>query len=235
LPDGDGAVGLVWRTDKGELGSGLTTGTRVFDSDGGLRRLNESAKDGKKILDKGETVNPGADGVIAWGRWTDGESKVNDATGNGKGKVQTLHYFALAGPAALPVAGVFTSFASTAPTIASGRQLVATGQLDSASGTVNLVFLSATGGSASYNLSVPVPGQTFTLTGRAAQTSNFGFAGVSTIVSTGSGCDGGCTGTLGSGYSVKGLVGGAQGDRLGLTYGFDSRIGNVSGVIVFKR
>lgn len=234
LANGEGTVGLVWSTDKGELGSGLTAGTRTFDTNGGLEELDVVGK-GKKLFDKGVTVDPGADGIVAWGRWTDGESKVKDAAGKGNGKTATLHYFAFAGQPQATVIGSFSSFASTAPTVASGGTMVAVGEVNAARGAVNVAFLTATGGSAAYSLVVPVAGQSFSLTGQAVQVSTFGFSGVSDIRSTGTGCDGGCTGTLGNNVSVIGLVGGTAGNRAGLTYGFDSRIGNVSGVIVFKR
>lgn len=234
LANGDGPVGLVWRTDKGEAGSGLTEGTRKFDKNSGLENLDALGKGGKKLLEKGKTVDPGADGIVAWGRWIDGESKVKDASGDGKGKIATLHYFAFAGQPSLPVTGSFASFASTAPTATVGGNVVATGNLNAAGGTVSVAFPSASGGTASYSLTVPVAGQSFSLTGQATQFATFGFAGVSDIRSTGTGCNGGCTGSLGNDISVRGLVGGSAGNRIGLTYGFDSRIGNVSGVIVFK-
>jgi hypothetical protein len=235
-PTGSGTVGLVWTNDKGANGSGLTQGVRLYDANGGLTQLNFNAQDDKKILDKGTAVDTGSDGVVAWGRWTDGQAKVNDASGSGKGNLATLHYFTFAGSPSLPVLGSFSAFASTAPTVTSGGNLVATGAVNGASGTVNVAFLAVAGGTASYRLSVPVPGQTFTLSGLALQTSTFGFSGVSAISSTGSGCLLlGCTGSLGNGVSVIGLVGGADASRVGVTYGFDSRIGNVSGVIVFKR
>lgn len=228
--------------EKGELGSGLTEGTRTFDRQSGLSALDvldpqkgPKGNGGKKILEKGVAVDPGADGIVAWGRWIDGDAKLNDSSGSGKGKVATLHYFAFAGQPALPVIASFSSFASTAPTIASGGKLVAKGEVNSASGTVNAAFLTIIGGSATYSLVVPVPGQTFSLTGRAVQISKFGFAGISDIRSTGTACDAGCPGTLGHGVSVNGLIGGSAGNRIGVTYGFDSRLGNVSGVIVFKR
>ena len=240
----------MWSTDKGELGSGLTAGTRTFDTNGGLVELDAPGK-GKKLFDKGVTADPGADGIVAWGRWTSGESKVTSASdqggnstgqnqgnnngGQGKGKTVTLHYFAFAGQPQATVIGSFSSFASTAPTVASGGTMVAVGEVNAARGAVNVAFLTATGGSAAYSLVVPVAGQSFSLTGQAVQVSTFGFSGVSDIRSTGTGCDGGCTGTLGNNVSVIGLVGGTAGNRAGLTYGFDSRIGNVSGVIVFKR
>ena len=226
---------MVWRTDKGERGSALTAGTRTFDNNGGLVQLDALGTSGKKLFDQGATVDPGADGIVAWGRWIDGSSKVTDAAGKGNGTIATLHYFAFADRPTLPVTGAFSSFAATAPTVASGSKIVAVGELNAARGAVNVAFLTALGGSATYSIVVPVSGQSFALTGQASQVSTFGFAGVSDIRSTGSGCDGGCTGSLGNNVSVIGLVGGAAGNRVGLTYGFDSRIGNVSGVIVFKR
>ena len=84
-------------------------------------------------------------------------------------------------------------------------------------------------------LTVPVAGQTFKLTGTATQTSISTFSGISTITSTGTGCQGGCTGSLGNNVSVIGQLAGAQGTSAGVLYGFDSRLGNVSGVIVFRR
>lgn len=234
LSNGAGAVGLVWTSDKGDLGSGLTAGTRTFDRDGGLTEL-DAVGNGKKLFEKGKTVDPGADGIVAWGRWTDGESKVKNAAGKADGKITVLHYFAFAGQPSLPLVGSFNAFASTAPTLTAGGKMVAAGQVNSASGSLNVAFLTATGGSAAYSLMVPVAGQIFSLNGQASQVSTFGFAGVSDIRSSGTGCDAGCPGSLGNNVSVIGLVGGAAGNRAGINYGFDSSIGNVSGVIVFKR
>ncbi|MDP9045430.1 MAG: hypothetical protein M3O01_11570 [Pseudomonadota bacterium] len=211
----------------------MTQGAATFDSNTALTSLNDLDK-GKKMLDKGVPAEANADGIIAWGRWTGGDSKINDASGNGKGKLATLHYFAFEATPTQPAVGTFISFASTAPTIQSGGQLVATGSPNGASGSFNSALLTATGGSATYSLTVPLPSETFTLTGTATQTSQFGFSGVSLITSTGQSCASGCTGSLGSNVSVIGLIGGAQGNRAGITYGFDSRVGNVSGVIVFK-
>ncbi len=216
-------------------GSGLSTGSRKFDTNNGLQELDDVAgKGGKKIFQKGVTVDPASDGIVAWGRWIGGDSKVNDASGNGKGKIATLHYVALTGQPSVPVMGLFSSFASTAPTVTSGGNVNTVGNLNAAGGTVNVSFPGATGGTATYSLLVPIAGQSFSLTGSANQISTFGFAGVSDIRSTGSGCNGGCTGSLGNNISVQGLVGGSASNRIGLTYGFDSQIGNVSGVIVFK-
>lgn len=242
LPNGVGTVALVWTNDKGDPGSGLTTGERTFAPNTGLTDLDEAGAKGKKILDKGVPVDPGADGKVAWGRWTGGESKVNDGNdddkgkdkGKGKGKIATLHYVAFVGQPSLPAFGSYGSFASTAPTVTSDGKLVAVGVINSATGRVNLALTRLFGGTATYQLNVPVSGQTFSLSGIATQLGSFGFEGVSLITSTGNGCNGGCKGTLGDGVSVRGLLGGTGNSRLGVTYGFDSRLGNVTGVIVFK-
>lgn len=237
LRDGKVTLGLVWSTDKGDVASGLTEGTARFNPQGGLREADNAAT-GKSMLERGKPVDAGADGVIGWGRWTDGESQVK-GTSNGKGvgtgHVATLHYFAIAATPTGPVNGQFSSMASTAPTVQSDGKLVATGAVNGASGSFNASLQLQLGGKASYSLTVPVAGQTFSLVGVATQTSASGFSGVSLISSTGTGCQGGCTGSLGNNVSVIGQIAGVEGTRAGVAYGFDSRIGNVSGVIVFKR
>ena len=249
LPSGVATLGLTWSTEKGELGSGLTQGKATFDTrTGGLLEL-ENASTGKTIIEKGTPTDVGANGVIAWGRWIGGQSKVKSSSGNSgngnsngsggddgaKGNLATLHYFAVNATPSGAVSGRFTSFASTAPTVQSDGKLVATGTVNSATGTVTASLSLLTGGTASYSLTVPVAGQTFSLVGVGTQTSSSGFSGISLITSTGTGCLGGCTGSLGNNVSVIGQIAGAQGTQAGVAYGFNSRLGNVSGVIVFKR
>lgn len=238
LPNGKVTIGLAWSTDKGDVASGLTEGTATFEAQGGLVQL-DNATSGKKMFEKGKVTDAGADGVIAWGRWTGGDSKIKGAKGEGKdavgdGKVTTLHYFATVSTPTGPTSGLFASFASTSPTLQSDGKLVATGTVNSATGSFSASLNLQMNGGASYSLTVPVPGQTFSLAGVASQTSASGFSGVSIISSTGSGCAGGCTGSLGNNVSVIGQVAGTQGTQAGIVYGFDSRIGNISGVIVFK-
>ncbi|WP_235537801.1 hypothetical protein [Pelomonas sp. Root1217] len=193
---------------------------------------------GRKIVEKGSSTDVGASDFIAWGRWIDGRSKARDGSEDGddsKGKLATLHYFTATSTPVGATSGLFTSFASTSPTVQSNGNLVATGTVDSASGSITASLKLQGGGSANYSLTVPVAGQTFSLTGVATQTSLSGFAGVSVITSTGAACQGGCTGSLGNNISVIGQIAGSQGTQAGVVYGFNSRLGNVSGVIVFKR
>lgn len=229
---------LVWTNDKGENSTGTMAATAKFNAQSGLTELNDTA--GKKLIEKGTPVDFGASGALAWGRWVGGQSKVHDSSGPGNGvgngNLATLHYVTALSTPASSTAGLFTSFASTSPTVVkSNGDLVATGTVNSATGSFTAaLFLQATGG-ATYLLTVPVSGQTFTLTGTARQTSLSTFSGVSLITSTGTGCLTGCTGSLGNNVSVIGQIAGTQGNQAGVLYGFDSRLGNVSGVIVFKR
>lgn len=231
-------TGLVWANDKGESSSGVMTATAQFNAQGGLLELNDAA--GKKLIEKGTPVDVGANGTLAWGRWIGGQSKVHDSSGPGSGvgngNVATLHYVAALSTPTGSTAGQFTSFASTSPTVVkSNGDLVATGTINSAGGTFTAALLLQATGGATYLLTVPVSGQIFTLSGTAKQTSQSTFSGVSLIASTGTGCVPGCTGSLGNNVSVIGQIAGAQGTQAGVLYGFDSRLGNVSGVIVFKR
>jgi hypothetical protein len=236
MTNGLGSVGAVWETGKGGFTGQLLQGYRQFDG-GALTDLQEKAKGGKKLLDGGTVVNARSDGIVAWGRWTDGKSDVKDdgdKGDKGKGDVTMLHYFTFAGTPALPIVKAFASFGSTAPTITSNGRVVAVGQENAATGTLNITFPTASSGFATYKLAVPVAGQTFSLTGTAAQTGGFGFAGGSVISSNGSACAPRCAGSLASGNAVQGLVGGTGNSRAGINYGFTSGLGNVAGAIVFK-
>jgi hypothetical protein len=230
-------MGFVWATEKGDVAAGLTAGKATFDANGGLSEA-DNATTGKSTFEKGVATDVGADGTIAWGRWSGGKSEVKgtgNSSGVGDGNLATMHYFAVESTPIGVTVGQFSSFASTSPTVQSGGTLVATGTVNSATGTFYASLKLQTGGTASYALSVPVPGQTFSLVGVASQTSASGFSGVSLITSTGSGCSSGaCTGSLGNNVSVIGQIAGSQGTEAGVIYGFNSRICNVSGVIVFK-
>ena len=212
--------------------------TATTDGQGGLLELKD-ATTGRTLFEKGTPTDSGSDGALAWGRWVGGQSKVkgNSGPGNGvgDGNLATQHYFIASSTPTGPTAGLFTSFASTAPTVQSSGNLMSTGTVNSARGSFTAALILQSTGTATYSLTVPVGGQTFTLTGVATQTTLTTFSGVSLITSTGLGCLGGCTGSLGNNISVIGQIAGTQGNQAGVLYGFDSRLGNVSGVIVFKR
>ncbi|KQP38011.1 hypothetical protein ASF44_12400 [Pseudorhodoferax sp. Leaf274] len=205
-----------------------------------LKEVRERDGSGKKLLHGGQAAQTHSDGNIAWGRWTDGRRNLgsnddDDDDGDGKGRARALHYFTFAGTPTLPVVRSFNSFGSTATTVTSAQgQLLATGAENMAGGSLRVTFPTIVGGFATFDLAVPVSGQTFSLSGTALQTGTYGFAGAASITSTGNGCASLCTGALGNGAAVRGMVGGAGSSRAGLLYGFDSGLGRVTGAIVFK-
>ncbi|KQP15082.1 hypothetical protein ASF43_13685 [Pseudorhodoferax sp. Leaf267] len=238
LPSSAGTVMAVSSDRDGSTQVVSATGQRTFDGTA-LTEVRERAGSGKKLLKDGAAVQTHSDGRIAWGRWTDGKHDVkgseDDDDEGGKGRARALHYFTFAGTPSLPVLKNFQSFASTATTITSRQgQVLVTGAENAASGSLRVTFPGPIGGFATFNLTVPVPDQTYTLTGTAAQTGSFGFAGGALITSTGAGCAATCTGALGNGVAVRGMVGDTGSARAGLLYGFRNNLGVVSGAIVFK-
>nr|WP_186329755.1 FecR domain-containing protein [Variovorax boronicumulans] len=242
LRPGPGTVMAVSADRDGSTQAVSVTGHRTF-AGSALSEVRERDGAGEKLLHRGIPVQAHSDGNVAWGRWTDGRYNTgpgpddddDDGPGGGKGHARALHYFTFAGTPTLPVLRSFGAFASTAPTITSPRgQLVATGSENAATGSLRVTFPGPIGGFATFNLSVPVADQTFSLSGTAAQTGTFGFAGGARISSTGNGCAAGCTGALGNGAAVRGMVGGTNSARAGLLYGFHSGLGTVTGAVVFK-
>jgi hypothetical protein len=173
-----------------------------------------------------------ADGIVAWGRWTGGQSNFSSA----ENKLATLHYVALQGTPVLPVVRGYASFGSTAPTLsAADGSTLAVGTPGSVTGALNVNFSGASGGSVDYRLNVPLGGQTYLVQGTATQTGSFGFAGPAALISaSGNGCQAGCSGALAGGNAVQGLVGGDGNSRAGAVFGFGALQGTVSGAVVFK-
>jgi hypothetical protein len=242
LPAGPGTVMAVSSDRDGSTQAVSVSGYRTYTGSA-LAEVRERNGAGKKLLHAGTPVQAHSDGNVAWGRWTDGRYNTgpdrddddDDGPGGGKGHTRALHYFTFAGTPTLPVLRAYDAFASTAPTVTSARgQLVATGSENAATGSLRVTFPGPVGGFATFSLSVPVADQTFSLSGTAAQTGSFGFAGSATISSTGNGCSARCTGALGNGAAVRGMVGGANSARAGLLYGFNSGLGTVTGAVVFK-
>lgn len=227
-----GTFGAVWAITSGGVSSTLGSGDRTFDSKGAATELRLDGSGGNK-LQNGTAVEFGYNGAITWGRWMSGKSDVSPLTGD----LAAMHYFAFTGTPVIPVVKAYTSFASTAPTVTSALGIVTTvGSSNAATGTLNVNFTGASGGTVGYALQVPVPGNTFTLVGTAAQSNTFGFAGTGVVTSALPvlGCTFSCPGALPGGYVVQGAVGGADASRAGLVYGFTSLLGKVTGAIVFK-
>ena len=233
LPNGGGGLALASVTTGGAFSAGLLGSTMSFSPGGALTQGIDCCTAANNYT-AGVSSDFGADGIIAWGRWTSG-------LGQSGQNLTTMNYIAVltANNVVAPTTNIvraYTSFASTAPTVTSGGVLVATGTPNSVTGTLNVNFANLTGGgSLTYMLNIPVPGQTFTVNGLANQFGGTSFLGsTSTITSTGAGCMPSCAGIIPFGDAIQGVFTGATAQRSGANYGFSSQIGKVSGAIVFK-
>lgn len=233
LPNGVGGLVAASVTTGGAFSAGLLGSTMSFSLGGALTQGIDCCTPTNNYT-AGVSSDFGADGIIAWGRWTSGLGQ------NGQ-NLTTMNYISVltANNVTAPTTSIvhaYTSFASTAPTVTSGGTLIAVGTPNSVTGTLNVNFANLTGGgSLTYMLSVPVPGQTFTINGTANQFSGTGFLGSSsTITSTGAGCSPSCAGIIPFGDAIQGVFTGAAAQRAGANYGFSAQIGKVSGAIVFK-
>jgi hypothetical protein len=234
LPSGVGGVTVVSHENGGALGAATLNGWRSFEGLS-LTEVREGQNAGRRLLEQGSPVGAQADGVIAWGRWSDGRADFKDGAAAGDGQVRALHYFGFAQPGSGPVLQTYNAFASTAPTVTSSTGvLLSTGVENTAGGVLRVALPTGTAGLATFNLSVPVASQTFSVSGVAPRTGTHSFAGSGVIRSDGTGCAAGCSGALAGGNTVQGVVGGAGNTRAGVVYGFSSGVGLVSGAIVFK-
>jgi hypothetical protein len=232
LPNGPGGIAVASVTTGGSYAAGLVGGTVAFT--GGLLTQFIDCCVAATNYTAGVSSDFGSDGIIAWGRWTGG-------LGQSGQPLSTMAYVANVSANNVTASGIvrgYASFASSAPIITSGGSIVATGAQNSVTGslTVNFASIAGGGGTLSYALSVPVAGQTFSLTGNAAQLgTGTGFLGTtSTITSSGAGCASSCTGNIPFGDAFQGVFTGSAAERAGGIYGFNSQLGKVSGSVVFQ-
>jgi hypothetical protein len=155
-------------------------------------------------------ADSGNDGVIAWGRWTNGTT-----AGTGPNALRTLsgndsfHYIAGiptsdADMAALASGGVTATYSSaggTAPTTDRGG----IGTLNS--GSLTARFASA---QVDVDFSVSVPNASYTVSGRNLSITGSGFSG--SVGASGATCTSGCT------TPIDGFFAGSQAARAGLSY-----------------
>jgi hypothetical protein len=229
LANGGGGFATASVTTGGSFSAGLLGGTMTF-AGGALTQSIDCCTPANNYTG-GVSSEFGADGIIAWGRWTSGVGQ------NGQ-PLATMNYVAVLAANNVTAGSIvrgYAAFASTAPTVTSGGSIVATGTPNTVSGSLTVNFANLTGGgSLSYALSIPVASQTFSIVGNAAQYSGTGFLGTSsTITSTGAGCTPSCTGSIPYGDAIQGVFTGASAQRAGANYGFSSQLGKVSGAVVF--
>lgn len=234
IPNGGGGFAMA-SVKAGVFSGGLLGGTLTSDSNGLVTQFIDCCTPSNNFS-SGVSSDFGADGLIAWGRWSSG-LRAGVA-------VLTVNYVAApsitgVSPGVTPsIVRGYTSFASTAPIVTSGATIVATGTPNSVSGTLNVNFpnWASGGGTLTYTLSIPVAGQTFNVNGNAAQLgTGTSFLGTSsTITATGGACASGCAGIIPFGDAIQGLITGTDASRAGANYGFTSTLGNVSGAVVFR-
>lgn len=236
VPLASGAGGMAMATEPaggGPFSAGILGGTHTFNAQGVLTEFRDGSTAANDFT-SGVSSDFGADGIIAWGRWTSGNR------GSPPVPQLTMSYAANLSANAVTATSIvrgYAAFASTAPTVTSNGVIVATGTPNSVTGTMNVNFPSRTGttGSLTYVLNVPVSGQTFTINGSATQYSGTAFLGTrSTITSTGAGCTPSCTANIPWGDAIQGFFTGANAERAGANYGFTSQPGQVSGAVVFR-
>ncbi len=231
LASGPGPFPLVLHNTGGIQTSGVIGGTFTFNAQGAMTQYDDCCQ--AIGVSGGVVPDFGADGIIAWGRWTGGNSTFPSSAG----AVANLQYIAAlnANVASIPIVRGFTSFASTAPTAVSGGVVVQVGTPNSVTGNMNVNFTGGAGGTVTYLLNVPLAGQTFTINGSAGQFSTTAFLGTSsTITSTGGGCLPACVGNIPFSNAFGGVITGVGATRAGGVYGFDSGLGKVSGAVVFR-
>lgn len=230
LPPGPGDASVFYSYASGGTGGGILGGSMSYDAGGGLVSYTDCCSG--PAFTGGTLAESGADGLIAWGRWSAGLY--------GSSALGSLQYVTSSTTQAssMPVVRGYASFASTAPVLSSSSgATLAVGTSNSVTGTLNVNFTGSSGGTVSYALSVPLAGETFSINGSAAQYGTTKFLGTSSsISSTGAGCSSACAGVIPFADAFQGFITGPAGERAGGTYGFSAPGlgGTVSGAIVFK-
>ena len=237
LASGSGGLSAAYATTSGSFGAGLLGGSLTFAGSGELTQFSDSTYP-LSGFSGGTVAEYGADGIIGWGRWINGNH--TDSAGNPT-PLASMNYVASLSSTAVTatnITGTYNVFASTSPVVTSGGSVVSTGTPNSVTGSLTVNFTNpGTGGGLSYSLNIPVAGQTFSISGTAQQYANTSFLGnpSASITSTGGGCYPSCTGSIPYGDAIQGFFTGSAAERAGANYGFVSGIGNVTGAVVFKQ
>lgn len=232
-------MGAAYSTPATLFGAGLLGGTLTFDPEGRLLEFVDSTSGDGYRATTASISDFGSDGIIAWGRWNGGNTTTYFGSST-TGSINHLTYVTGNTGAAVPIVGIYNVFGSTAPVAidAVSGGVAAVGTPNSVTGSMQINFPGATSGSLTYNLAVPLAGQTFNLTGTAAQYSGTGFLGNygagNQVTSSGTGCNSGCTGIVPYGNFIQGAVFGTGNTRVGAQYGFSSDIGKVTGAVVLR-
>lgn len=236
IPLSNPSAGLivVFSNSSNPLTGGVIGGTLTYDAEGRMLTFVDGTYPTGYATTAAAISDFGSDGIVAWGRWNGGNTTYS---GNPTASLSHLTYVTGNTGAAVPIVGTYTAFGSTSPLVinSSNGGVLQVGTSNAVTGSMNVNFTGPSGGSLSYNLNIPVGGQTFNMVGTANQYAGTNFLGnTSNISSSGSGCSATCTGLIPYGDAIQGAFFGAGNSRAGAQYGFSSGVGNISGAVVFR-
>jgi hypothetical protein len=227
---------VTYSNSNTTFNAGVIGGMLTYDTQGRMLTFIDGFSTDGYANPGGNFSDFGSDGIIAWGRWNGGTT----TTGNPAtpvGSLSHLTYVTGNAGAAVPIVGTYSVFGSTSPLVIDGSNggVLQVGTPNSVTGNMNVNFTGNSGGTLSYNLNIPVAGQTFIMNGNANQYSTVSFLGAnSSISSSGSACSNGCSGIIPYGDAIQGAFFGAGNTRAGAQYGFSSGIGKITGAVVFQ-
>ncbi|MFT3914640.1 MAG: hypothetical protein QM704_11135 [Anaeromyxobacteraceae bacterium] len=234
LLSGSGGGAIAWDAD-GARDGGLLGGAFTFDAAGKMTAFDDVSGWG---FSNGASDDFSADGLVAWGRWSAGTS-THPTLG---GAIRHLHYAVTTSTHTTPASVLATlkrSYAaarSTATTATQGTTVTA-GAADAVTGTLAVDYAA---GTAAYDLTTTVAGQTFRLQGtgtfaKGGDTDSRIIGPSDGTVTSAGGCPTACGGWLTYGKHVQGLVVGPAGERAVLGFTITSPVvGNVSGLVVMR-
>jgi len=173
-------------------------------------------------------ADAGNDGIIGWGRWTDGAYTINGTPQTPLNDKQSLHYVVGVPTASMPTTGSasYSVIGSTSPTLVSGTQPA--GSLVSAALSVDFGLAEV-----NYSLLASVGG--FTYSGEGTSQALGGPVNTYTFSNntTGTACAGAC----GCSGEVKLLFTGTNATRAGITYSINGDVTGqtATGAVAFTR
>jgi hypothetical protein len=235
MNDGPGTVVSLAVDSCGCTSNGILSGDLKFEKTGSLKE----AKNGGDVINpnKNNPISFNTDGIVAWGQFADAKYKAGGVNFN-----NAMRYDYIAGatpnPGALArLTGTYNVFASTAPFLVSGSTASTVGAANTTTGSLTFNFSTSV---FTYGLTVLAANNTFVLGGGgslvAGSPNFYGNNGQSSIV--GAAClVASCSGALNNGTNpVQGSFLGANGERIGLQYGFNvpSLNGAIYGGAVLK-
>ena len=226
---------ITYNTLEGEL---------KFNANGSLREFKYNPNGPDKFEVKTTAfASYNSDGIVSWGQANAGKYTLHSGGTPIDNNEEFVRFDYIAGATPNPgvlanLTGTYQIFASTAPFLVTSSATTTVGSANSLNGgTLNFNFTNQTFG---YNFQVSAASNDFILSKSGASLNginpNFAASGtVTSLTNNNAICQTGCTGALG-GNLVQGSFLGANGERIGLQYGFyvPGLAGSIYGGAVLK-